>query len=777
MSNTSGYNFPDDNAPQSVKKDKQWNLDFQRALYSSSDNGMPYDVDSRKLRYQYLRRESEGLIDVDKFKPIVMNDGSTALVELSWDVSSVVPTFVKNILGQFTNQSFRVDFSARNPEAKTELDKKKRQLHLKRIKAKNAELIKEVTGEMPETEGKEIFETEEEIDLYLDLTWKQAECIAMENAVSYIHRSNDEEQIKRKIYKDLIDLSIGAKRVYYDENLDIRERYVDPERLITTFARKDDFTDIKAAGELLDIEIDDLAVMSDFTEEELRQIAQQNCGYNGVDWNTDWNRYYPVGGQRRPYGGFKVRVLDAEYFSHDTYIYEKKKQQKGDGYFFVRAKREKQNGSEYIKKRVKNVYKSKWIVGTNFIFDYGLKENMTVEKVNGMYSTDRTLSFFIYAPDIYDMENKSLVEKMIPYSNNIIILQLKAQQLVAQAHPAGMATDMYAALSAIAGLGEEGLTPRDLNIIYKQTGDYYFASRDENGEIINMPFREIPESQLSSAPNILSLVHHNLQMIENVTGVPISTIGSPDKDALVGIEKQKLFNRNNSLRYIDYGYKNILERSSKEVSLMVQDSLKNGKGRELAMAIGNEDVDILSLSEKMQLTEYGIFVNVLPDQLEIAVLEDQLTKAVVADRLLESDAMKIKRIAKVNVELAERYIEIWENKYRVQKERAQIEALKQQSLAQAQGGIEVEKAKQQTLQTEYALKMKMLEMEYMLKFKQSDIDFKEDKQLKMLDIKGKERLVEMSMQNEKQKENSESISGSIPSGAGIRQPQIPQPPK
>jgi hypothetical protein len=777
MGNPANILFPSDDVPMSVKQQKDWNLKFQKAMYMQSDRGLPHSIDSRRLRFMNLRNESEGLIDVDKFKNIVLNDANTALVDLSWNVGSVIPTFVKNMLGQFTNQKFRVDVRALNPESKTEYDKKKRELEANRINKQYAEQIKQLTGSEPEQQ-KEVFDSPEEEQLYMDMTWKQAECIAMENAIKYIHDANDEEYIMGKIYKDLIDLSIAAKRVYFDENYNIREKYVDPVNLITSFAKDDRFTDIKYAGEIIDITLDDLAVMTDFSEEQIKQIARQNAGVNNnLAWDNDWNNYHATTSTQRPYGGFKVRVLDAYYYSYDVLNYEEKPQKVGNGFFFNKAKKVSDRKTIHSK-RVKNIYHSKWIVNTDFIFDYGLMENMTRDKLHGFYSTDTALPYVIYAPNIYDMENKSLVEKMIPYSNEIIILQLKAQQLVAQAHPAGMATDMYSALAAVAGLGEAGLTPRDLNLIYKQTGDYYFSSKDEDGNFINIPFKEIQESQLSSAPQLIALTHHNLQMLEKVTGVPISTIGSPDKEALVGIEKIKASNRSNSIRYIDDGYKNILGRSSKLVSLMIQDLLANGKEKEFSMAIGAEDTELLSISKKMQMTEYGLFVDVLPDALELAILDDQLTKAVQSERIKESDAMKIRRIAKTNVEMAERYIEIWEDKYVQEKMMMQEKAMQSQSMAQAQGALAVEQAKQQTLMTEYQLKERLMKAEYMMKMQMSDLDFKEDTRLKAQDIEGEKEIVELATQKAQESQGDsnkgEAIAGTFPKASGIRQPKIPQ---
>ena len=354
---------------------------------------------------------------------------------------------------------------------------------------------------------------------------------------------------------------------------------------------------------------------------------------------------------------------------------------------------------------------------------------MIRERIKGSYSTDTPLSFSIYMPNNRDMKCKSLVEKMIPYANEICIMQLKAQQLIAKMRPNGVAVDVASIAGAIAGLGEKGFTPRDLQLLYEQTGNYYYSSMTEDGRMMHnqTPVRELPESLMQGLSQIINMTNHYLQQLELVTGVPLSTIGSPDKDALVGIEKMKTINRNNSIRFIERAYKNILGRTSKMVSLMIQDALKLGKGvSDFDMAIGSAATDTLKLSEKIYLTEYGIFINILPDAAEQAKLEQQILQSLQVGTIKQSDAMKVARIGKQNIELAERYMDLYERKYDKQKQQLAASASQAQAQAQAESAALIEQAKQQTITLEWDRKDGHLMLEYKLKANQSMQDHEEE---------------------------------------------------
>ena len=177
-----------------------------------------------------------------------------------------------------------------------------------------------------------------------------------------------------------------------------------------------------------------------------------------------------------------------------------------------------------------------WIIGSDYIFDYGLKEDMIREKINGQYSTDTSLSFHIYAPDEYEMENKSLIEKMIPFADQMQICHLKMQQLVAKAVPKGMAVDISGLSNALKGMGD-GWKPLDMQNMFQQLGTYYYSSVRDDGTPMGMPpIQELENGIGQDLERLVGLYNHYLQEIRNVTGLNETRDASaPSKDSLVRV--------------------------------------------------------------------------------------------------------------------------------------------------------------------------------------------------------------------------------------------------
>lgn len=782
MSNKPSINgFPSEFVPQSVKKGKDWLLNVAKGIYSDKESRSIWNGESQYGRILDLRRVATGGKDVDKFKNIISPDGNSAYLNLNYKQPSIIPSLVQNVVGGLTNQGQRIDVKALNPESKTEYDQEKNKLLAIYSISKQAEQIKQETGidPMKGVKKENTFASIEEIELYLKTTYKQSVCIAMEDAINYINMCTDDEELKKKLYFDLVVIAIAGIRVCYDENGDISRRYIDPLKLITSYSDTPDFKNIKYAAELVDMEVYDLEATGKFNTEQLIQIAKKNAGKQGnPKWNEQWNeQYYPYKYQtQKPWGRFKIKVMDFEYISTDIEKREKIPT-KGGGYRFEKIDDKPSNKkNEIAQKRTRNIYEGKWVIGTDLIYDYGMKRNMTVGR-----DGEPQMGFKIYAPNIYDMTNESIVERINPIDDEIIIYALKAQALVAQYKPEMTAVDIVSAATAAAGMGIKGMTPRDLDDLASSTGTYYFASRTEDGRPIQQnPVYRLPSHTSSQVNQLVELMQFCFNKIENFTGIPFSTIAAPDKDALVGIEKMKTLVRNTSLRYIQEAFENIYGRAAKQIGLMIQDSVKNGKKlEELGMAIGYTEANLLKLKKDIGLLDLGISIDVKPDAAEMQVLENQLQYALQNGLIKASDSLKVRRLAmNGNIEKAELWLEVYERQYEQMKIQQSTAASEAQAVAQAESAARIEEAKQKTEQLKMTLEMEKIKLEKDLESKQSSQDFTEDMRLQMQKLQGELEKIKLATEEARKSEKGnsdrgENIAGSFPKATGMRQPKVP----
>jgi hypothetical protein len=318
------------------------------------------------------------------------------------------------------------------------------------------------------------------------------------------------------------------------------------------------------------------------------------------------------------------------------------------------------------------------------------------------------------------MENKSLVEKMIPFADQMQLVHLKIQQLLGKARPPGLAVDVSGLSNVLKGMGEDGWKPLDIQNMYDQLGTYYFSSvRDDGTPIANsQPIQELQNGIGSDLERLIGIYNYNLNEIRNVTGVnEVRDASAPDKDSLVGVDKLRLAASNNATRTVNDSYLRLVEQTAKDLSLMIQDNIENGIGIEgYYTAIGEQKVKTIKITGKdVSLAEIGIKIEALPDEEEKMYIEQNIQASLSAQELRLEDAIVIRRVAKTSVKLAEQVMLLRRKKYQEEKmmeaqNAAQANAQQQAMAAQQKAQADMAKA-----QADAQAKMAVLEKEYSLK--------------------------------------------------------------
>jgi len=760
----SNHGYPSPFVSPEKKETNAFGLQYFKALYNEHEQDTSMNTNESFIdRVITNRKYAEGLQDVDKYKDLLATNGDNSYLNLDWSCISVIPKFVEVLVGGLINQEYKIQCNAIDPLSQSKKDKERRKLMANMELKEFSDEIKEVTGIPLVPENEEIFGSQEEIDLHMQMNYKQDLEISMEQALEFVFYNNDFDESRKRIIRDIIVLKRAAFRTRRDVNSDLRVRYVDPKNLVTSYTADPSYKGVRHAGELIQMTIAELRQVAGttLTEENYFDIARSFAGNGG---NRNWaygNNYYSRanGGTRDGnYDDFLITILDAEFYSTNRYTYEKKSNNYG-GYYFQKRdygykipSKSKQK-RELVEKDIKCVYKGMWIVGSDYIFDYGLKPNMVREKINGKYSTDTSLSFHIYAPDIYDMENKSTVEKMIPFADQMQLVHLKIQQLLGKARPPGLAVDVSGLSNVLKGMGEDGWKPLDIQNMYDQLGTYYFSSvRDDGTPIMNSnPIQELQNGIGGDLERLVGIYNYNLQEIRNVTGVnDVRDASAPATDSLVGVDKMRLMASNNATRTINDAYLRLIEQTAKDVALMVQDNIENGIGIEgYYNAIGEQKVQTIKVTSKdVSLAEIGIKIEALPDAEEKAYIEQNIQSSLAAKELRLEDAIVVRRTAKANVKLAEQVLLLRRKKYQeeeMQKAQAASEANAQQQMMSTQAKAQADSI---TTQTKAQAEMAVLDKEYALKTQLSAQEHEQEmKKVALMNEYKNEQIIMASQEN------------------------------
>lgn len=703
------------------KKDKDFILKYSETLWRDAINRRgTYNFEENRDRYVNNRKYSEGLHSVEKFKSQFSQTGDYTYMNLDWGVATPLPKFSEIIRGQMINQPLKLNLTPIDSMSTTELDSKRNLIYAKMIAKRELGELEKVGIEIAEAG---IPKNEDEFEIFVNSNFKLSQTIALESITKAVMEDNDMNFINKKIAKDLVDNKIAAVRITLDENKFPKIEYIDPERIVTSYVKRDDFADSKHIGVLTDVLFEDLRVQSGLSDEELYDIAKNVAGkYSNPAWGFGDARYYNQ--SLEPFNRWTVRVLDYEFFSTDEKLFQKMEAKNGGFYFqekpegFEPPKNPKRK-RELFNRKVKNVYCAKYIVGTKYIYDYGKKEFIIRKRINGKYSTNTTLGFVVYAPDIFEMQNKSLVEQMIPYADEMIRIQLKIQQFISKAKPPGLIINMDAFVAALAGMGLGGLKPLDARAITDQIGDIYYKAFREDGSPAtgNRPPVEPSPSGIDASIGILvNLYNDCLNRMKETIGMNDAVDGSqPSSKSLVGVQKMSLLAHKNALRVLYEGYVYINEEVARQVCLLSQQLIRYGYHKEtFRNMIGDANIKEIDFN-KLGIADYAINVSMLPDEGEKEVAEGFIRLGIERDRITTEDALEARELLKEDVQKAMKFLAVRERIRMEQKAQQAEQNSKVQAEIQAQAAQLAEQAKQQTEQAKIQMEMEKLQLEYQLK--------------------------------------------------------------
>jgi hypothetical protein len=173
-------------------------------------------------------------------------------------------------------------------------------------------------------------------------------------------------------------------------------------------------------------------------------------------------------------------------------------------------------------------------------------------------------------------------------------------------------------------------------------------------------------------------------MIRDVTGLNEARDGStPDPDALVGLQKMAAANSNTATRHIKDASLYLTLRTCENISLRIADSLNFPLTKQsLIESISLFNAETLREIENLNLHDFGIFLELEPEEEEKAAFQRNIQIALQAGNIDLEDVIDLNRIT--NIDLANQALK-FKKKKRQEKDQANQQAMiKAQGEAQAQ---------------------------------------------------------------------------------------------
>jgi hypothetical protein len=483
MSERKFLGYPNPLASEAEKATKEYGLSYFKSMYRDWAGENDVLLESRRSRWQTARNYAGGKQSTAKYKDLMNVNGDQSYANLDWSVVPIIPKFVDIIVNSLTNADYHIKATAIDPVSTSKRLEDEMKIKTRMLTKDFLKEVEMLTGIPAQGINDYTPQSKEELELFMQLTYKQAAEIAIEQGLKLAMTINDWREVAKRVIRDLVVIGIGAVKTELDDR-GVMIRYVDPLYLVTSYSENPDFTKITHAGEIRRISVRELKAEAgdQFTEKEYADIATRFAGKWG---NAKQFRTVPniVNGQEYyEYDHFLIDVMDGQFIVPNKLVYEEKENKYGGK--TVNKKKENYKlpqKSKYNRSLMKVSYDCKYtgkmILGSDYLFDYGKAINQVRPK-SALHKTK--LDYIIYAPDIDFMKNQSLCERMIPFGDQIQLVHLKLQQLAAKARPKGLAMEVGSMEGVSDGKGGTFST-LDIQDIYEQTGNYYFRYINDDG--------------------------------------------------------------------------------------------------------------------------------------------------------------------------------------------------------------------------------------------------------------------------------------------------------
>ena len=647
--------------------------------------------------FHKLRLYARGEQSVKKYKDELSINGDLSYLNLDWTPVPIIPKFVDIVVNGIAERAYDIKAYSQDPFGI----------------AKRTEYMESILGDMASKEmndfsqqefGINLYqndpdklpETQEELDLHMQLTYKQSIELAEEQAINVLFQGNNYDLIKKQIYYDLTVLGIGAVKTGFNTSEGVVIDYVDPANLVYSYTESPYFDDIYYVGEVKTIPINELAKQfPHLSQEDLEDIQQSNSNYG-----TNNNR----GGGYEENDNNKVQVL---YFNYKTYmneVYKMKETASGAEKLIQKddtfnPPSDAEGNYAKLQRSIECLYEGAIVLGTDKLLKWEMAKNMMRSESN---FTKVKMNYSIVAPRMYKGRIESLVKRITGFADMIQLTHLKLQQVMSRMVPDGVYLDADGLAEVDLGNGTNYSPQEALNMFF-QTGSVIGRSFTSEGDMNpgKVPIQEITSG--SGGNKIQALIgnyNYYLQMIRDTTGLNEARDGStPDERALVGVQKMAAANSNTATRHILNSGLFLTSEVAECLSLRISDIIEYSPTKDaFIQSIGVHNVATLEEMSNLHLYDFGIFIELMPDEEEKMLLENNIQQALAQKSIELEDAIDLRDIK--NVKLANQLLKIRRKKKMQRDQQIQqqnIQAQSQANIEQQQASAQLEVQKQQAL--------------------------------------------------------------------------------
>lgn len=739
------YGFPDPLADKKTKDSPAYILQYAKAMYGTFTKYGLRILANDKIKYRNQANYYLGLQQVDRYKKRmdIWNEdepGKQSFLNIDWQVLNLAYKFVNIMTDKIVSAGYDVQLTAIDPLA---LDLRQEMENTMKAVMELKAWMNEVGLKLnPDELGFDpdlLPDHSDGLQMHMEMSVKDEFAMNGEMAINLHMNNNDFEQVRKEYIRDSVIYGIMCVETRNDKKGYTKIRRVSPEQVIIANSKSEDFKDASWGGYVESISFQELqtAAGSQFDEEQYRDIYNQyTTNLNNADTRFLYTpNIFQGSGERM------VQVMKFYYKVDIQNTYVKKSDARGNMKLYKRGNgAQEKDDRELIRDTYEVVYEGRWIVGSDYIYEYGMLNDMEVDQSN---PCETKIPLHVIYPNMLNGMSSSVLQSCIPILDAINIGWYQFQHLMAHVNPDGVAIDQDALANIALGSGGKKGTPKDILDLYYKKGSLIYSSRGLDGNSGNrVPVQPIEngthEKAFSMLNNIFTLINVLRQLTGMNEGVDAST---PAPDALVGTMQIAQSGALSALGYLFAADKLMVKHTAESLILLTQAAIRRGEVTGYVNSVGLGATKFWSVHKDITIRQYGFNIVVRPTAEQWAELYAQLAGAVEKGIMDYSDFSVIKEMT--NLKEARKYMALVERRKRKEAQQQQEAIMQQQSQMNQEAALVTEQAKQQTLQMEMQLKSALMDKEKEVQLAVLDRKYGYDIQLKQMEVSQKSEAASM----------------------------------
>lgn len=671
--------FPSQSVSNAKKSSKDYGMEVAMGIQNEwfrKNSGTGRFVQNQR-DFHKLRLYARGEQSIQKYKDEFSVNGDLSYLNLDWKPVPIIPKFVDIVVNGMQDRLFTIKAFSQDPTSIEERTKfvegVQDDIIGKNFMSQLNEAVGIDTRSVPDDNAPQ---SKDELELHMQIAYKPAIEIAHEQAIDNVFKRNSFTEIKKRLDYDQTVLGISCAKHSFNNTDGIRLDYVDPANLVYSYTEDPNFDDVYYFGEIKQVKSNELRKQfPGLSDEDFKDAVEKSSNYNNYDYtNNDSNDSVDSNTLTVLYFNWKSWEKSV-YKIKETASGAKKAIKKDDTFNPPKDQRAR---FEKLERLQETVYEGVLVLGANKLLKWEKAQNMVRPDSN---VNSVMMNYVACAPRLYKGRIESLVGRMITYADLIQLTHLKLQQTIQRMTPSGIYVDADGLAEIDLGNGT-AYNPQEALNMYFQTGSIIGRSMTVDGDMNagKVPIQELPGGGGNQAQILIQSYNYYLQMIRDVTGLNEARDGSdPDPNSLVGIQKLAAANSNTATRHILHASLYLTTSLAEAISIRIKDVLEYHPQKEAFInAIGRFSVGALAELENLYLHDFGIFLELDPDEDEKQLVERNIQVALSRDQIHLEDVIDIRQVK--NIKLANQLLK----HRRAKKEKADQEKAERNIAAQSE---------------------------------------------------------------------------------------------